>query len=279
MCLLFPGKFAFLSKRRQITGLLVALVTALLAVACPGTSHAAQATLMDDTYTSSASTQRATNFGTNGALRLQDPALASIEQTVYLKFDLSTLPGCPSSCPPGNEVNKATLRLFVSHVKHPGTFSVVGIGPSTVPWTEGTITDNNSAVTAPPYLLEATSAPVAQYQFINIDITNLVKDWLNGIIPHNGIALIPDGSRINAQFDSKEGGSTSHEPLLEIDLVGSGGGGGGGSAGPTGPTGPTGPIGATGATGATGSTGSTGTTGATGPTGSTGPTGATGAAG
>src|SRR5205807_8465757 len=189
-----------------------------------------------------------------------------------LKFDLSTLPGCPSACPPGNEVNKATLRLFVSHVKHPGTFSVVGIGPSTVPWTEGTITDNNSALTAPPYLLEATSAPVAQYQFINIDVTNLVKDWLNGIIPNNGIALIPDGSRINAQFDSKEGGSTSHEPLLEIDLVGSGGG----SAGPAGPTGPTGPIGAT---GATGSTGSTGTTGATGPTGSTGPTGATGAAG
>src|SRR5439155_24788097 len=95
----------------------------------------------------------------------------------------STLPGCPSSCPPGNEVNKATLRLFVSHVKHPGTFSVVGIGPSTVPWTEGTITNNNSALTAPPYLLETTSAPMAQYQFINIDITNLVKDWLNGLFP------------------------------------------------------------------------------------------------
>src|SRR5437867_10136271 len=176
MFLAFPGQFIFLNKYRQITGLLVALVTALLAVAFPGTSHAAQATLTDDTYTSSASTQRATNFGTNGALRLQDPALASIEQTVYLKFDLSTLPGCPSSCPPGNEVNKATLRLYANQVNHAGTFSVVSIGSSTSGWTESTITYNNSVMTAPLYLIEATNAPVAPNQFINIDITNLVKD-------------------------------------------------------------------------------------------------------
>src|SRR5437870_13504511 len=138
-----PGKFAFLNKGRHVTGLLVALVTALLAVALPSTSHAAQATLMDDTYTSSIGAQRNTNFGTNGALRLQDPALASIEQTVYLKFDLSTLPGCPSSCPLGGEVNKATLRLYANQVHHADTFSVVSIGPPISSWTEGNITYNN----------------------------------------------------------------------------------------------------------------------------------------
>src|SRR2546427_2818389 len=196
--------FAFPDKGREVTGLLVALVMGLLTLLFPGAARAVQVTLTDDTYTSNSASQTTTNFGASGILRLQDPALASIEQTVYLKFDLSTLPGCPSSCPLGGEVNKATLRLYANQVNHAGTFSVVSIGPLISSWTEGNITYNNAGITAPPYLIEATNVAVAQYQFINIDITNLVKDWLDGVIPNNGLALIPDGSRVYVQFDSKE---------------------------------------------------------------------------
>jgi hypothetical protein len=247
-----------LNTRPHIARLLIALGTGLLTLVLPATSHAVQAILTDDTYTSTA--HRAANFGTKGALRLQDPAFASVEQIIYLKFDLSTLPGCPSACPRGSAIAKANLRLYINKVNHPGTFSVVSIAPSGSSWTENTITYNNSASIAPPHLSEAANVPVVQNQFVIIEVTNLIQDWLNGTILNNGLALVPDGSLIYAELDSKEGGATSHEPVLEIELV-SGSGGSGGNTGPTGPQGPTGVTGPTGPTGPIGATGPTGPTG------------------
>src|SRR2546422_7016188 len=119
----------FPDKGRQITGLLVGLVMGLLTLLFPGVAHAVQATLTDDTYTSNSASQTTTNFGTNSILRLQDPALASIEQRVYLKFDLSNLPGCPSSCPLRSEIDRASLRLYVNKLNSSGTFSVASVGP------------------------------------------------------------------------------------------------------------------------------------------------------
>src|SRR3989442_5705652 len=94
---------AFPDKGREVTGLLVALVMGLLTLLFPGAARAVQVTLTDDTYTSSSASQTATNFGASGILRLQDPALASTEQTVYLKFDLST--------------DRKSTRLNSSHVR------------------------------------------------------------------------------------------------------------------------------------------------------------------
>jgi hypothetical protein len=107
---------------------------------------------------------------------------------------------------------------------------------------------------------------VDQDDYKAIEITSLVKDWLNGDLGNNGIVLVPLAS-LSAELNSKENANTSHDSALEIIL---------GSVGPTGPTGPTG---ATGTTGATGPQGSTGAQGATGPTGAQGPTGDTGAQG
>jgi hypothetical protein len=118
--------------------------------------------------------------------------------------------------------------------------------------------------------------------FIAIDLTNLVRDWLDGAFDNNGIALVQDGS-ISVLFNSKENTASSHEARLDITLrsLGEyvGASGPTGATGPIGPTGPTGDTGATGPTGATGNTGATGATGAQGPTGPTGATGETGATG
>jgi len=226
----------------------------------PNSSFAILAPLTDDTYTSSSSP--ASNFGGESVLRL------SATTTTFLKFDLTTLPGCAATCPTGSDVAKASLTVFVNKVNAPGSFDVK---PVTGAWAEGTLTQ-----AAAPALgaVEVAAVPVgAPWEFVTVDVTGLVQDWLDGA-PNQGVALVPNGAGLSARLDSKENRITSHQAVLDIVLVGPEG-----PTGPTGATGATGPTGATGATGATGPTGATGATGATGPTGATGATGATGGIG
>ena len=63
--------------------------------------------------------------------------------------------------------------------------------------------------------------------FIEIDVTDLVNDWLAGIFVNYGIALTnPDGTTV-VQFGGKPIGA-SFEPQLVLE-----------DSGPIGPTGPT----------------------------------------
>src|SRR5207249_12248877 len=138
--------------------------------------------------------------------------------------------------------------------------------------TESTVTGAPEPTTG---ATEASGVGVStRYQFVSIDITSAVKDWIDAPSSNNGLAVVSTGAIVF--FDSKETTKTSHEPLVEISLAGSGAPG---PSGPTGPTGDTGPTGATGPTGVTGPTGATGTTGPTGATGATGPTGPVGPTG
>ncbi len=59
--------------------------------------------------------------------------------------------------------------------------------------------------------------------YVSIDITQAMVDWLNGTA-NDGIALVAN-SPLVATFDSKETTTTSHPP--ELDVVFAGGGGGG----------------------------------------------------
>jgi len=245
------------------TGSLAALLLLALALPFlfPGFSFAAQALLSDDAYTNSASPN--SKFGNSATL------LIGSSTTTFIKFDLSTLPAGAV----GADIEKATLFLFVKSVKTDGSFKVVRV---TSAWNESSITFNTSPTLGSTEVASVGAAAADVKNFIAIDVTNLVKDWLDGVLANNGIALVSNGS-VNSQLDTKESGTTSHEAKLDITLVALAGPAG--PTGPTGPTGDTGPTGATGATGATGPTGATGATGATGPTGATGATGPTGATG
>ena len=86
-------------------------------------------------------------------------------------------------------------------------------------------------------------------QFVTVDVTTLVRDWVDFIATsgasgraNNGVALVSQ-SRLSAEIDSKESDSTAHDAALEIVLTG---GGGVGPAGPIGPAGAVGPQGAAG---------------------------------
>ena len=118
-------------------------------------------------------------------------------------------------------------------------------------------------------------------QFVTVDLTTLVRDWVDFIATsggsgraNNGVALVSH-SRLSAEFHSKESDSTSHDAALEIVLTG------GSGVGPTGPIGPAGAVGPgrhrAGRSGRP--NGSAGAVGPHGPTGAAGPAGVTGPAG
>ncbi len=151
----------------------------------------------------------------------------------YIQFNLSTLPA-------NADISKATLRLYVNAVAHPGSFDVFEIDSA---WAENTLIYNN----APPLGSSATGGHATSItassmnQFMLIDITPLVQEWASGSLPNHGIVLSLTTSSGAFSFDSKEAIVTSHQPELEITLAG-----GTGPQGPPGPQGPQGPAGAQG---------------------------------
>src|SRR5438034_670148 len=206
-------------------------------------------------------------FGALKTLRIQGPPARNRVRTAFIRFDLSTLaPGTT-----GSEVTRATLMVFVNSVRVPGSLDVRQV---TSAWSEATISGTNEP-TLGATIASALLAP-PKNEFLLVDVTAMVKDWLDGVAPNDGVALVANGTDgVVLRLDSKENSKTGHAPLLDITLAGSEAA----TAGPTGPTGAAGATGTTGATGATGATGPTGGTGPTGPTGATGDTGPTGAAG
>jgi hypothetical protein len=202
----------------------------------------AQAPPSADAFVSS-STPR-TNYGAWPLLAVQQGSNS------YIQFNLSTLPANAS-------ISKATLRLYVSAVAHPGSFDVFEINNA---WSENTLIYNN----APPLGSSATGGHATSItgssfnQFILIDITPLVQEWESGSLPNHGIALSLTASGGAFSFDSKEAIVTSHQPELEITLAG-----GAGPQGPPGPQGPQGPVGAQGPAGSQGPQGPAGPVGVT----------------
>ncbi len=192
-----------------------------------------------------------------------------------LKFDLGTLPAGTTA----DQVSGAFLFVYVTTVGSTGNITV---NEAASPWVESTVVAAPSV--GPPANLSGGVVAIVSgiYPgFLAIDVTQAVKDWLNGTT-NNGL-ILTTGPTPNAQIviDSKESTTTSHPAALTVTLASTGGGGATGPTGPTGATGATGigTAGATGFTGATGATGSNGTNGATGVTGANGTNGATGANG
>ncbi len=214
----------------------------------PVNSRAQEARLTDDAYTSAAAPT--TNYGSAAALVVDGTA----HKDAFLKFDLSTLP--PGTT--GATVAKATLIVWADAELHKGAFDVYRVSTA---WGEKTITYSTA-----PALGTVDAAGVmaaAGAQFVSVDLTQLVKDWLNGTEVNNGIALVPSpGSAISAAFDSKENTATSHQAVLQITLTG-----------PVGPQGPQGPSGANGLSGPPGPQGPPGI-GLPGPSGAPGAPGA-----
>ena len=251
------------------------------------TAQGAEAPVAADTYVS-------TGFPANNFGGLANLNVGGGNQTL-IRFN--TTVAVPAGSLSG-DISKAVLWVWVNKINTAGAIDVSAAASA---WGETTVTQGTAPL-AGAFIAGAVPVPSAG-NYIAIDVTNAVKTWVDLPAQNNGFLITASAAQPTTSIflDSKENASTSHEPILEIILVG-----GGGTPGPTGPTGPTGatgaastvpgptgpqgPAGPTGVTGANstvpGPTGATGTAGPAGPTGATGaastvpgPTGATGTAG
>jgi Collagen triple helix repeat (20 copies) len=198
------------------------------------------------------------NYGTATTLNVGGP---NASQAV-VQFDLSTLPAGATS----SNVAGAILSLFASKVGAAGT---VNISVANGPWME-TVLTGTSAYPVPAAAVASGVSVGSANQYIYVDATAAVRNWLNGSTNNNGFIITAAGGGVNVAFDSKESATTSHPATLTVALM---------SMGPIGPTGPQGAIGTTGPVGATGAQGVIGPTGAAGAAGAKGATGATGGQG
>lgn len=181
--------------------LLLMLAAAFLTI----NSSAQTGPIKGDAYTQSSTPNQ--NFDPNANLRVASGI------NTYLKFDLSTLPPGTS----GNDVAKVTLRLWVNTVTTAGSLDVRRV---TSAWDESTVTANSAPTMGSTDASGAAVTALDDSHFVTVDITALVKDWLNGLLANNGLALLANAANTNIRFDSKENGQTSHEPRMEIILKG-----------------------------------------------------------
>src|ERR1051326_1941649 len=181
------------------------LFLVMAAMFIPRGAWAADGTLTDDAHISAKSSGG--NFGGNPSVLVEGG-----NATGFLKFDLSNVPANTT----GDDVIKATLKLWVGNVRTAGYFDIRRVMGA---WNEGSITFTTAPSLGSVDASAVAVTSVAGNTFLTVELTGLVKDWLNGALPNNGLALSPNGS-ISVQFDSKENSQTSHHSQLEILLKG-----------------------------------------------------------
>jgi hypothetical protein len=190
-----------MSQTRRALGLAL-LVIALLLV--PHAASAVSVPAADDATTDGAAS--GDNFGADDDLEVK-AAGGNNGRRTFIYFNIASV--LPPNLGAG-DVTSATLRLWVNRVTDGGTFNLHEAGSG---WTEELITD----ASAPPLgTLRVEGVPVTTARkFITIDLTDLVKAWVDGLA-NNGVMLVPAGGGIDIAFDSKENPGTGHDPRLDI---------------------------------------------------------------
>lgn len=133
-------------------------------------------------------------------------------QAALVAFNLSQL---PANYGPEN-IASARLRLYVGRVINPGDLKVHLV---TQPWAENvagpapTVDPNPVASIAP--------AQLATKQFVIVDVTDTVRDWLKGANNY-GFGILAGGATPGARvlFGSKEGPAVGFPAELEVETAG-----------------------------------------------------------
>jgi hypothetical protein len=131
----------------------------------------------------------------------------------FLQFDFSPLPVNTT----GAGIQKAVLRIFVNQVTKAGTLNVY---TASATWNQATLKFTGAPTNG---TLEAAGFPVTTNSVNNelmVDVTALVKDWIDRVDPNYGIILT--SANANFTFVSKESPTQTRPARLEITLAGSG---------------------------------------------------------
>jgi hypothetical protein len=187
-----------------------------------------------------------------------------------IQFNLAELPAAATA----SNVNKATLRLFVTKI---GTAGAIDVYQASGAWSEAGVNGTNGPSIGAITVASAVAVNTAGV-YLEVDATALVQAWLTSG-NNNGIIITANGGAPGTSIflDSKESSTTSHPATLDIEWSTPGPQGPAGATGPQGPQGTQGPQGVQGPAGPAG--GPAGPAGPQGPVGPQGPAGAQGTPG
>jgi hypothetical protein len=163
-----------------------------------------QLTPSQDAYTDTA--HPTINYGTAATLGVAN-GNTSI-QTSYVQFDLSAIPSGYS----GNNIAKATLKVYVDGVTKAGSFNIDYVNGA---WSESTITANLAPVLGSTIAASVPLATSDKNDYISVDITTALQAWLNGSQANDGIAIVAN-SPLACTIDSTKNTKTSHSPELDV---------------------------------------------------------------
>jgi hypothetical protein len=173
------------TARRIVCGMILGIVSFAALPLC-----AADGILTDDAWTSTYAPWKRLNGGETHILRLSDVS------TVFLKWDLSSLPGyyggnnstqTDNGIPIGFTIVKASLRLYIRDVLRPGSFDIL---IPNADWNEGGINATNQPGINSGYRCCITIDESDENTEKVIDLTELVLSWYTGYMPNYGIMLI-----------------------------------------------------------------------------------------
>ena len=129
---------------------------------------------------------------------------------VVCRFDLS-------SVPPGSIVSGATVRFDVKDADISG--APINVYRITGSWTEFGATWNNTASEYDSTMVYGSFTPTTIGP-IAADITALVQEWVDGVSPNYGLMLIPTSDDIVSKYASRDWGTPSERPRLDITTAG-----------------------------------------------------------
>jgi hypothetical protein len=159
----------------------------------------------DDTYINS--NQPLNNYGTDNTFDVRPDNGA--DRRGLLKFDLSSIPA-------NSIVTSATLYLYSQDSKTGQTTYIYRV---TSNWSESTATWLTWSLLGGDFdsgTSHFTFIPAQNNCMLTMDITNLVQAWVNGTYNNYGLMLYSTGPNHNIPYSSKEDGTASRLPKLNI---------------------------------------------------------------
>lgn len=195
-------RFESLTRRPPMASLVLAgaLAAAVVLAGLPVRADMLRAT--DDAFLSFNKKQLKKKYGGSGSLTVSD---GKSTRHAYLRFDISDLPAAST-------IEQAALKLYVKKVAQPGDIDVYLIED---PWDEDTIRGKD-ALTLVTLLTTISVDATDLRDFVTIPLTDELQDWIDGLAPNYGIALVPNpAAPARVTFDSKEDKTTGHQPALE----------------------------------------------------------------
>jgi len=132
----------------------------------------------------------------------------------FARFDLSSLPANLDI----EEIEKATLKLWVKKVEEEGDIDFYLVKSD---WGEDTLTAQTTPDIDWFYFATVSLTAAEEGTMVEVDVTDELKDWLDGVVTNYGIAIRPyyrTAVALASKEDANSTGSTSKAMDIEVAL-------------------------------------------------------------